>query len=827
MPVAELEDFSVSDRIPPHDVELEQSVLGAMLLSRQAVLKMIALIDRQVFYSGRHREIYDALVRIYEAGDEPDLTLLSRDLDGRGILKECGGYPYLVDIAASVGTSANIESHARALIALAAKRRGFALASRYAESCLDSVSDIYNSTTQFQHELLSLLNQRGGGGYQHISIGINKAYESAERASSEKKVRGIRTGIGCIDAIIAGLRPGEHTVVGGYTGTGKCQPLDAQIRTADGWKRMGDIEIGDALMSIDGEPSHVIGVFPRGERDVYRITFSDGRSTECGKEHLWYINQKMWDHPRVVDTTELMRLMSLVSYVDSLYIPTVSGECGVDRELPIDPWLLGAYIGNGYSGSTPKFSSNDADTLSRVADSIGDGMELVHVANYDWKIVKVSRGKNIPNPFKEALKGVGLAGKRSHEKFIPPEYLIASKRQRLELMRGLIDTDGDVDKGGQIVYSTSSDRLAHDVAELARSLGCRCSIKTRLPHYTYRGERREGRVAYRCYISIRDGRDFISLPRKKERAVVRTKPCHLRIMKVEFSRRTATQCIMVDHPSNLYVTDDYIVTHNTTLCLNIANNIALTDKVPVGFLSLEMNSASLSARLLAINSGVSTIRQGSGELTKSEWSDMGYWAGKVSEAPLWVDDGTRQKPAEIAVRAQRLVQEHGVRVIFVDYLGLIFPPIPRNGQRFLEVSDISKELCAMAKELDIAVVTCAQIHRDYAKRAGPSSRGKTDPINDLRPTKADLRDSSAIAEDADNVWLIHRPEALGKLQAADGSSLVNRAWIYVDKARNGPTGRCELSWDGPSQRYRGVTYQGEEPPPIYDGDDGDEDSPPF
>ena len=125
---------------------------------------------------------------------------------------------------------------------------------------------------------------------------------------------------------------------------GKAQPLDARVKTRAGWKAMGEVQVGDALASIDGAPSIVTGVFPQGERQAYRVTFSDGRSAECCAEHLWRVHFRQWDAPRVVSTAKLIEMLSRKRYQHRLWVDMVDGDFGHADPLPIDPSLVASTL---------------------------------------------------------------------------------------------------------------------------------------------------------------------------------------------------------------------------------------------------------------------------------------------------------------------------------------------------------------------------------------------------------------------------------------------------------------------------------------------------
>ena len=162
---------------------------------------------------------------------------------------------------------------------------------------------------------------------------------------------------------------------------GKAQPLDAQIKTNDGWKSMGDLQVGDRLASFDGQPSFVTGIYPQGFKQIFKVTLSDGRQTECCAEHLWRVMYRDWSEPRVINTMRLIEMLACTRYKNRLWVDNISGDFGHDRELPIHPWVLGALLGDGtlaLSHSSVMFSTKSPEMVERMNALMGYEMELVH-----------------------------------------------------------------------------------------------------------------------------------------------------------------------------------------------------------------------------------------------------------------------------------------------------------------------------------------------------------------------------------------------------------------------------------------------------------------
>jgi uracil-DNA glycosylase family 4 len=343
---------------------------------------------------------------------------------------------------------------------------------------------------------------------------------------------------------------------------GKAQPLDAKILTPNGWKLMQDIKVGDEICDSMYKTCLVTEIFPQGIKEVFKITLSDKSEAESCKEHLWQI-QSIWDRQRgIVQIKKLEDIMKL-KFKNSRGNPNYS----IQRQnamwfnyqsIPINPYILGVMLGDG-SFRTPygcSFFTDDEEILQQFIIEFG----------YE-KLSNPSDRTYYISDLRPIINNLGLSEKYSHEKFIPEIYKINSLENRLEILRGLMDTDGTINEfGSAIEFSTSSEQLANDVIFLVRSLGGIANMTDRIPKYEYKGEIREGKKSYRVFINIRQLNPF-KLTRKAERWERWDKKTRYdlarNIISIEKSREVECQCISVNSEDHLYVTDDFILTHNT------------------------------------------------------------------------------------------------------------------------------------------------------------------------------------------------------------------------------------------------------------------------
>jgi ATP-dependent exoDNAse (exonuclease V) alpha subunit len=377
------------------------------------------------------------------------------------------------------------------------------------------------------------------------------------------------------------------SILTGGPGTGKAQPLHAQVLTPTGFRTIGSLKPGDSVVSAEGTIAHVTGVHPQGIKPVFRVQFTDGRSADCCADHLWRVwtRTSVWSPAkkkkirargwRVVPLSYIQRrLIEDRAENERIGVPLLS-PCNqiADTVLPCDPYVLGALIGDAGLRDAVILTSTDRELIDRVAALIAPmGLRLNCVtlrgaATISWRVI--GRGRGSPNPLRDAIKALGLAV-NSEEKFIPEPFFAASLAQRLELIRGLLDTDGTVDRGGTVSFSTSSLRLAKDFQRLAWSIGCIATIgATKKPAFTYRGERKSGRDAYIIFLQHPEPETLFALKRKIARTA-RSRPRkrlshRLRIASITPIEEMECVCISIDSPAGLYVTDNYIVTHNTTI----------------------------------------------------------------------------------------------------------------------------------------------------------------------------------------------------------------------------------------------------------------------
>ena len=362
---------------------------------------------------------------------------------------------------------------------------------------------------------------------------------------------------------------------------GRSQPYDRQVLTPDGFRSIGSLQVGDLVIGSDGRPTPVLGVYPQGRREVFRVRTQDGASTLCCGEHLWAVatrdDRRRGKPLRVLETRELLGQLRAGHY-HRFELPLISRPVELESQrVPMDPYALGLLLGDGCltTSTTPSFATADPE-LAVALEAALDGIELRRKSEVDYVLRHTAGhrgGVIVANPVTATLRDLGLAGTRSNTKFVPECYLHNSSEVRLAVLQGLLDSDGGpVTQRGRtcrIQYGTSSPRLWDDVVFLVRSLGGVAYWRTRpaagrLPGLARGREVHHRSDAYILDIRLPEGTQPFRLARKRAAYTASGVGRPMRFIdSIEPAGEAETLCIQVAAADSLYVTDDFLVTHNT------------------------------------------------------------------------------------------------------------------------------------------------------------------------------------------------------------------------------------------------------------------------
>jgi len=606
---------------------------------------------------------------------------------------------------------------------------------------------------------------------------------------------------------------------------GKALSLDTPIPTPDGWTTMGDLHVGDSVLDDQGQPCKVTYATPvQLDRQCYEVEFDDGSVIVADADHQWFAyDNAAWKsrrgrhyaavarasapwynanlarsqharrrEPRVVTTQQMLDegIRSPAGDRPNWYVPLALPLDLDDKQLPVDPYILGCWLGDGTSaGSDMTIGDQDQAHFQREFEDAGYSLERRYSTN--WATVPVP-GSGAWQSYRGArrvltreLQEVGLLG--GAVKHIPSQYLRASFKQRLALLQGLLDTDGCVtNANGTVELCLANKALLAQARELICSLGHKPSTirqrSVRLP---------DGRRATAFRVRWTPLDPVFRIARKAERLeATRSHRAYGRMTRRSITaiRPVASvpvRCITVDAPSHLYLAGESMIpTHNTAFALGMARHAAVHVGKPVLMFSLEMSQLELTERLIAAEANVDGKKLRTGRLTQNDWTRINHAVGRLSPAPLFVDDNAMTTVMDIRAKARRLKSRVGdLGVIIVDYIQLMTGGNNKESRQ-VEVSEISRGLKILARELETPVVACAQLNRQLETRA------------DKRPMLSDLRESGSLEQDADVVAFLYRDQVYNA-ETTDR----DMAEVIIAKHRSGPTGTVRLAWLPQSARF--------------------------
>jgi chaperonin GroEL (HSP60 family) len=339
------------------------------------------------------------------------------------------------------------------------------------------------------------------------------------------------------------------------------QPLYSKILTPTGFTTMGEIKVGDKICGTDGSKQEVLGVYPKGEKEVYEVYFSDGRIVECCEDHLWSTYNYLNKH-KIRTTKEIMEDVC-VKYKDGrirnkYYTPKTKVEFYKNDGLPLDPYLVGVLLGDGALSENGSIELSLGLNKEHIIDKIilpnGFKLNVQEIERENRQTyfrVKISGKSDNGETIHKLVESLELLNTKSDTKFIPKCYIYSDTNTREALLMGLLDTDGYINKRGLFEFSTVSEQLCKDFLELTRGLGLTVSY--------WLQERKDGDGSYSTKPIYR-----IVQHRGYERGD--------KIIEIKKTNKIEKmQCIKVSNSDNLYITDGYITTHNTTSAIVLAN----------------------------------------------------------------------------------------------------------------------------------------------------------------------------------------------------------------------------------------------------------------
>jgi replicative DNA helicase len=644
------------EKQPPQDLAAEQSVLGGMMLSKDAIADVVEVLTPNDFYRPAHQAVYDCVLDLYGRGEPADPITVSAELERRGELGRVGGAPYLHTLIATVPTAANAGYYAEIVAEKAVLRRLVEAGTRIVQMGYNGAegAEIDEVVDRAQAAIYEVTERRMSEDYVSLEELLQPTMDEIDAiASRGGSALGVPTGFTDLDEMTNGLHPGQMIIVAARPGVGKALALDTPLPTPHGWTTMAEVAVGDELLSADGRPTRVVATTDvLTDRPCFEIEFADGSMIIADADHQWRTETD------VCTTAELTsRPHAAVANTRPLTLP--------ERDLPLPPYTLGVLLGR---------PTDDPEISCLLAD---DG----------------------PTP-------------------LPPAYLRASETQRRALLAGLLDTGGEITPTGSIQLAAGNPRLADDGYELIVGLGYQCSMTGRI-------------------LTFGTTDEVFRLERKRllHKETACATPMARSIVDVRPTPSVPVRCVEVAAADHQYLAGrSMIPTHNSTLGLDFARSCSVKHSMTSVIFSLEMSRTEIVMRMLSAEAKIRLQDMRGGRMSDDDWTRLARRMSEISEAPLYIDDSPNLTMMEIRAKARRLKQRNDLRLVIVDYLQLMTSG-KRVESRQQEVSEFSRNLKLLAKELEVPVVAISQLNR------GPEQR------TDKRPMLSDLRESGCLTRE--------------------------------------------------------------------------------
>ncbi len=777
------------------------------MLSKDAIADCVEVLRGVDFYRPAHESIYESIIDLYGRGEPADAVTVSDELTKRGEISRIGGPAYLHTLIQSVPTAANAGFYAEIVRERAVLRRLVDAGTKIVQLGYSNDGEVDDIVNAAQAEVYAVAERRTAEDYVPLKDIIEGTVDEIESAGHRGEgMTGVPTGFYEFDELTQGLHGGQMIVIAARPAMGKALALDTPLPTPTGWTTMGDISVGDHVIAADGTPTKVVAATEIMQgHPCFVVTFDDGSTIIADEEHQWLTdtrasrksaqaasvghrgvrNQRIF--PAVRTTKEIADTLRC-NTGDKRLNHSVRNTRPLDlphTELPIGPYTLGAWLGDGAS-ATARITTTDDEVLLRIGGEgyvtkqitditysvrlpeqyIFHGVCVVCSRPFENKVRHVrtcsrscgARASAVSDPvppsvcmdcgvqcagglrcmacrngngsLQAQLRTLGVLG----NKHIPAQYLRASEAQRRALLAGLLDTDGTITANGCVQFAVTHERLAKDFRELALSLGYRTG-------WWEKPVKGRSASSSTCFVITFSTDDTVfGLTRKqilhKERDCRSTpKRTQRFITSVERVKSVPVRCIQVANEEHLYLAGrSFIPTHNSTFALDWARSAAIKHNMTTVFFSLEMGRNEIAMRLLSAEAtiGLQDLRKGT--VKDEQWGKIATTMGRMNDAPLFIDDSPNMSLMEIRAKCRRLKQRHDLKLVVLDYLQLMSSG-KRVESRQQEVSEFSRALKLLAKELNVPVVALSQLNRGSEQRT------------DKRPMVSDLRESGCLTAD--------------------------------------------------------------------------------
>lgn len=765
--------FAEHGKVQPQAINLEEAVLGALMLDKDAVALIIDILRPASFYKDAHQHIYKAICTLFEKSHPIDLLTVTEELKKMGKLEIVGGPYQLVELTNRVASSANIEFHARIIAQKFIQRELIRTSTETIKSAYEDTIDVFDLLDSAEQNLFNITEQNLSRGSLGMSTLVNMAVKQLEEMSGkEEGLTGVPTGFVNLDKLTSGWQPSDLIIIAARPGMGKCLAKGTKVLMYDGQlKKVEEVQTNNLLMGDDSMPRKVCSI-ARGREKMYWVHQQKGISYRVNESHILSLK----DHQNKVLNISVRDWLQKPDSFKTTYKGYKVAVEFDEKTTSLPPYFIGLWLGNK-TNKTTSLRLNSQNIGEYTHTFVQQSEYLIKPATTAafWETINRDQGYSLV----QDLHHLQLI----EQNHIPRRYLVNSTQKRLELLAGLIDANGQQNNTDSYQLNLQEEELAQQVKFLCDSLGFRTVLKAQQlvcssTHTTTK------------YFAINIYGNIDCIPLKiQSKVTIAQKDWQVTPILVEEDGVDDYYGFTLDG-NNLFLLEDMTVTHNTSFTMAVARNAAIDFNKGVAFFSLEMSSLQLVNRLISMETEIASEKLRKGQLEDYEWQQLHAQVDKLSNVPLYIDDTPGISIFELRAKCRRLKMQHDIQMVIIDYLQLMTGGGDNKGNREQEISMISRGLKGLAKELNVPVIALSQLSRAVETRGGSK-----------RPQLSDLRESGAIEQDADIVSFIYRPEYYQILEDEEGNSLKGIGEIIVAKHRNGALDSVRLKWDGQYAKF--------------------------
>ena len=775
-----------------HNLNIERAILSAIIFEPTLYEDVASKLSPQDFYLPDHQVIFEAMEELDREEQPIDEEFLKKKL----LQKKRYNEDVFVEIISATPVS-NLSAYVDEIKEKAIKRELIKLTSKIREVTVEEdlpSDDILNIVQKELYEIsLDAATKEFREAPEMVVSTIKHIHEMKKRGNNG--VTGVDTGFRELNELTAGFGEGQLIIIAARPAMGKCLAKGTKVLMYDGTlKAVEDVKAGELLMGDDSTPRKVLSI-ARGRERMYWVRQNKGIDYRVNESHILSLkrsrNEGKHKHGDVLNISVRDYLQKSDKFKSNYKGYKVAVKF-MEKEVPVDPYFIGLWLGDGKK-SDVRIATEDEEVVAYLKIFAKEiGLKLVK-SKEDGKcpMYAITNGKQGGKKDRFSLQAELRKLGVLENKHIPREYLINSTQKRLELLAGLIDSDGHYDKqcNGYEITQTSKS-FAKQIKFLADTLGFRTSLKKKKTSIKSSGF--EG-VAYRVRIFGDIDRIPVKVVRKKAAPWFGKRSWNQTGIKVEFDKVDDYYGFEIDGNS-LFLLEDMTVTHNTAFTLNLAQK-ALDDNRGVAIFSLEMPAEELMLRMLSAKTSIPLQDLKVGNLTDEQWSHLSRATDEMAQKKLFVDDDGLININQLRSKLRKIkTQNPEISLAIIDYLQLMSGTGSKD--RHLEVSEISRGLKLLARELQIPIIALSQLNRGLESR------------HDKRPMLSDIRESGSIEQDADIIMFVYRDDVYKmreekekeKRAKAEGKEYKSEfvakpeedAEIIIGKNRSGPIGTAHL-----------------------------------